>query len=102
MLVADVKSKQPKVYRQWQEQPDCVCPPQGETLSLAKQRVQAALAKIFKKHKTDALLAIVAPEPLMSVIRHILRRDEWGDLWHCAASKAQWQLIDLAETAAVK
>jgi probable phosphoglycerate mutase len=102
MLVADVKSKQPKVYRQWQEQPECVCPPQGETLSLAKQRVQAALAKILKKHRSDGLLAIVAPEPLMSVIRHILRHDEWGDLWQCATSTAQWQLIDVPETAAVK
>ena len=33
MLVSDVKTKQPKVYRQWQEQPETVCPPQGETLS---------------------------------------------------------------------
>jgi probable phosphoglycerate mutase len=102
MLVADVKSKQPKVYRQWQEQPECVCPPQGETLSQAKQRVQAALAKILKKHKSDTLLAIVAPEPLMSVVRHILRHDAWGDLWQCAASKDQWQLIDVPETAAVR
>ena len=36
MLVADVKTKQPKVYRQWQEQPETVCPPQGETLGAAE------------------------------------------------------------------
>ena len=27
MLVDDVRHKQPKVYRQWQEQPENVCPP---------------------------------------------------------------------------
>ena len=53
MLVSDVKSKQPKVYRQFQEQPETVCPPQGETLCTAKQRVSAALAKLLKKHKSD-------------------------------------------------
>jgi probable phosphoglycerate mutase len=102
MLVADVKSKQPTVYRQWQDQPENICPPQGETLVLAKQRVQAALTKILKKHKADRVLAIVAPEPLTSVIRHILRHDNWGDLWQCAANKVRWQLIDVPETAAVK
>src|SRR5688572_10473919 len=30
MLVEEVRLKQPTVYRQWQEQPDCVCPPDGE------------------------------------------------------------------------
>lgn len=82
MLVADVKAKQPKVYRQWQEQPENVCPPQGETLSVAKQRVSAVITKLLKKHKADALFAVIAPEPLASVIRHVVRHDAWGDLSH--------------------
>jgi phosphoserine phosphatase len=94
MLVAEVKAKQPKVYRQWQDQPETVCPPQGETLVAAGQRVNAALSKLLKKHKSDGLVAIVAPEPLASVIRHALGAQEWGDLWHCAKCSAQWQLID--------
>ena len=38
-LIDEVKSTQRKVYKQWQEQPDTVCPPEGETLSSARQRV---------------------------------------------------------------
>jgi phosphoserine phosphatase len=102
MLVSDVKSKQPKVYRQFQEQPETVCPPQGETLCTAKQRVAAALVKLLKKHKSDRVVAIVVPEPLASVVRHVLRHDEWGDLWQSANESAQWQLIDVPEPAAVK
>jgi probable phosphoglycerate mutase len=102
MLVADVKSKQPKVYRQWQEQPETVCPPQGETLVAAKQRVQALVVKLLKKHKTDRLVAVVVPEPMASVIRNVLRNDDWGDLWQSATETPQWQLIDVPETAAVK
>jgi probable phosphoglycerate mutase len=98
LLVDEVKAKQPRVYKQWQEQPETVCPPQGETLGAARQRVQAALAKLLKKHKPEGLLAIVAPEPLASVIRNVLGHGEWGDLWHCANAKARWQLIDVPET----
>ena len=81
MLVTDVKTKQPKVYRQWQEQPETVCPPQGETLVDAEERLQAAVAKLTKKHKTEGLVAVVLPEPLASVLRHVLRHDDLGDLW---------------------
>lgn len=102
MLVSDVKSKQPKVYRQWQEQPETVCPPQGETLIAAKQRVQALVTKLLKKHKTDRLVAVVVPEPLASVIRNVLRHDDWGDLWQSAAESPQWQVIDVPETVAAK
>jgi probable phosphoglycerate mutase len=102
MLVADVKVKQPKVYRQWQEQPENVCPPQGETLGAAKQRVRSMLAKLLKKHKPASLLAIVAPEPLASVIRNVVCHDQWGDLWHCTLPGARWRLIDVPQTAEVK
>lgn len=61
LLVSDVKAKQPKVYRQWQETPEKVCPPQGETLSEAKERVSAAMTKLLKKHKADGVFAVVAP-----------------------------------------
>jgi probable phosphoglycerate mutase len=102
MLVSDVKAKQPKVYRQWQEQPETVCPPQGETLSGAKERVQSVLAKLMKKHKSEGLLALVVPEPLASVVRKLLRQDDWGDLWHCSEAAAKWELIDVPQTVEVK
>jgi broad specificity phosphatase PhoE len=102
MLVSEVKTKQPKVYRQWQEQPETVCPPQGETLSSAKQRVHAVLAKLLKKHKADGLFALVAPEPLASVVRHVLRHDDWGDLWQCCAGQAKWELIEVPQTVGAK
>ncbi len=102
LLVDEVKAKQPKVYKLWQEQPETVCPPQGETLAVARQRVQAALLKLLKKHKTDGLLAIVSPEPLASVIRNVLGHGDWGDLWHCANSQVRWQLIDVPEAVDAK
>ena len=76
MRIDEVRVKQPKVYRQWQEQPECVCPPDGEMISHAAERVQTAIAKLVRRHKTGAI-AVVAPEPLASLIRRYLTR---GDL----------------------
>ncbi len=72
MLFEEVKSKQPKVYRQWQEKPETVCPPEGETLQEARQRLQKALAKLAKKHKTGTI-ALVLGQPLASVLRCMVR-----------------------------
>ena len=82
--------------------PETVCPPQGETIAAARQRVQAALSKLIKKHKTDGVVALVAPEPLASVVRNVLRRDELGDLWHGSEGTAKWELIEVPETVAAK
>jgi probable phosphoglycerate mutase len=102
MLVADVKAKQPKVYRQWQDQPETVCPPQGETISEAKQRVQAALAKLLKKHRSEGMVALVVPEPLASIVRHVVRHDDLGNLWQYCRESAHWELIEMPEAVAAK
>lgn len=94
MLVDDVKRKQPKVYRQWQEQPEIICPPEGEMLSAVQERIQTALAKIVKKHK-DGVVALVVPEPLASVIHCYLSRSEIGDLWRSATDCVKWEVIQL-------
>ena len=79
-LIDDVRTRQPKVYRQWQEHPESVCPPEGEMIADARQRVQATLAKLLKKHK-DGVIALVVPEPLASLIRSDLSGSELGDLY---------------------
>ncbi len=80
MLIDEVKHKQPKVYRQWQEHPECVCPPDGEMLSDAAERVQDALEKVIKKHRGGAV-GLVVPEPLASVVANLLKGGELKDLW---------------------
>lgn len=95
MLVSDVKAKQPKVFRQWQEQPETICPPQGESLLAAKQRVADVLRKILKKHKLAGVIAIVAPEPLATVVRHVLCQDELADLWKSRLGCGKWETIEV-------
>ena len=102
MLVEEVRAKQPKVYRQWREQPETVCPPEGESILSAKQRVAEALEKLLRKHRdTERPIAIVAPEPLASVIRHVIRQEPLSDLWKTADLCGAWEELDLPEEMAV-
>ncbi len=100
MLVEEVRDKQPKVYRQWQESPQTVCPPDGEPIAGAKARVTDVLRRLQKKHK-EGTIAIVVPEPLTSVVRHVLNREELADLWQGSERCGLWEAIDVPGEVAV-
>lgn len=93
MLIEDVKRKQPKVYRQWTEQPDIICPPEGEMLNEARLRVQAALTKILKKYK-EGTVALVIPEPLAGVVQCELSKREIGNFWKTRSACGKWEIIN--------
>jgi broad specificity phosphatase PhoE len=80
MLVDEVKVKQPKVYRQWQEHPENVCPPDGEMLSDAAVRIDEAVSKLLKRHRSGCV-GLVVSEPLATLLACRLRGSELGDLW---------------------
>ena len=93
MLFDEVKAKQPRVFRQWQERPETVCPPEGETLSEAAERLKKALAKLTKKHKTGTI-ALVLAAPLASVLRSLLRAEQPPCLCQAqSASKPLWEAL---------
>lgn len=93
-LIEEVKQCQPKVYRMWQEQPETVCPPEGETLAAARLRVQKALKRLLKKHKRG-VVGIVVSEPLASIVRCCLRPGDLGDLWKSECDFGAWESIDI-------
>jgi probable phosphoglycerate mutase len=67
------------VYRQWQEQPENVCPPDGEMVGEAQVRIDESLERLLKKHRSGAI-GIVVPEPLASIMAHRLTGGELADL----------------------
>jgi probable phosphoglycerate mutase len=83
MLVEEVRHKQPKVYKQWQEHPETIQPPEGEMLATALQRAAEALEKLARKHRSGTI-ALVIPEPLASLIQHRIQGTQWSDLWQAA------------------
>ncbi len=102
MLIEDVKTKQPKVYRQWQEFPETVCPPEGETVPQARDRLITVQAKLAKKYKSGTVAAVLL-EPLASLWRNLLLDEPIGDLWKMGETQeALWELIPTVDEPVVK
>ncbi len=63
----ELKSNQPRFVRQWQDNPEQICPPEGETLMDVRPRVDAFLKRVSRKHKSGVVVVVVA-DPLASLI----------------------------------
>lgn len=79
-LLSEVRRLQPKVYRQFQEHPTDVCPPQGETVQAAHGRVTAMFAKLKKRHR-GGRIGLLVPQPMAAIVRYALVGGSLGDLW---------------------
>jgi probable phosphoglycerate mutase len=97
MLIDEVRRKQPRVYRRWQENPHCMCPPGGEMLEQAAERVRAAMTKLLKRHK-DGVIGVVVSEPLASLVRSLFSHNGVGDLWKAATEHGRWEVLDVEPT----
>ena len=93
-LVDEVRYSQPRVYRQLQDHPETVCPPEGEPVGEALSRVQTVIARILKKHR-KGVIALVVPEPLASLVRSTLQHCDVGDLWKAECECGGWLTIDV-------
>jgi broad specificity phosphatase PhoE len=63
LLVDEIRRKQPRLYRQWQDNPWSVAPPEGELLEDACERVERSLEHIHRRH-ARGLVALVVSDPL--------------------------------------
>ncbi len=66
----EIRRKHPRVYKQWEEDPESVCAPNGEECEEAQQRVEQALRKPLKRGES---FVVVAPEPIATLISSVLR-----------------------------
>lgn len=80
LLVEDIRRRQPRLYRQWQDNPWAVAPPEGELLEEACERVEHALEKLLRRHG-EGRVALVVPDPLDRIFGWILAGESMGDLW---------------------
>jgi broad specificity phosphatase PhoE len=93
-LIDEVRVSQPRVFRQLQEHPETVCPPQGEPVGAALDRVRELLSRLLRKHRSGTV-AIVVPEPIATFVRAALGQGELGDLWKAECECSGWQTIDV-------
>lgn len=85
MQLDEVRRKHPRVYKQWENDPESVCAPHGEECEEAHARVNAALRKPLKR---DESFLVVAPEPIATLISGVIRGADAklpGPINHCTS-----------------
>jgi broad specificity phosphatase PhoE len=93
--IEEVKQTQPRLFRKWAEMTDGVCPPDGETLADARERVEQFLTRIRKKHASGTIV-IVAPQPLLSVIRGCLDPGAAAEPWTTIPESGKWEAFTVS------
>ncbi|WP_437187752.1 histidine phosphatase family protein [Planctomicrobium sp. SH668] len=66
----EIRHKQPRVFRQWEEAPESVCPPCGEPPEELIARIEKSLRKPVRK---GGSFAIVASDPVAGLVLRALR-----------------------------
>ena len=94
----ELKKNQPKLYRQWNENPDSICPPGGETVEAVRGRIMASLKKMRRKWRTGTI-AIVAPHPIYNIIRSVVESSEVRDLFMDKSKSNRWESLDVVAVA---
>jgi len=74
-LIEEVRRNHPKVYRQGQDSPTDVCPPGGESIRDARDRVAKAIRKVLRKSGSEAI-AIVIPDPMAWAVQSLISGEE--------------------------
>lgn len=95
MLVDEIRRKQPRLHRQWQDNPWAVAPPEGELLEEACERVETALEKLVRRHPSGRV-AVVVPQPLDRIVRWLVSGESMGDLWHIDVERPPVDVLPVA------
>lgn len=99
-LIEELKETQPKLFKQWQDHPERICPPGGETVEQVRSRVSRWLKKVRRKFK-KGVVVLVVPEPISSIIRSHLEGTEIDDLWDFEGKCGDWFSIVVPADAVV-
>jgi broad specificity phosphatase PhoE len=73
LLLDELKRRNGRLFRLWVEDPRSVCPPQGESIELALDRIKGAVRPLIKRHR-DEMIGLVASNPIAHLISSYLRR----------------------------
>lgn len=85
LQIDEIKRRNTRLFRQWLEDPATICPPQGETVERAMERIKAAFRPLLRRHQDEAI-GLVVGEPLARLVACYLRcepRVQLDERWSC-------------------
>jgi broad specificity phosphatase PhoE len=94
LQIDEIKRRNTKLFRQWVDDPETICPPQGETVENAMGRIKAAFRPLLKRHHDEAI-GLVVGEPLARMVACYLKCEplfHLDDRW----SDSGFELIEIA------
>lgn len=91
----EIRHKFPRVFKQWEEAPETVCPPEGETVNEGVTRIESVLKKPLKKYGT---FVVVASEPFATLISASLRGVDADDLCGSLFGCCEDHLVEVIQT----
>jgi broad specificity phosphatase PhoE len=60
LQINEIKRRNTKLFRQWMDDPETICPPQGETMESAMERIKCAFRPLLRRHEDDSIGLVVA------------------------------------------
>ena len=87
----ELRRRFPTAFPQWEERPQTVTPPEGESIEQAVGRVEPALAKTLRKNR-GGTVAIVLRPMVMQMVRGLLQKESAGQI------AEHLQNVDVMET----
>jgi broad specificity phosphatase PhoE len=94
LQIEEIKRRNTKLFRQWIDDPATICPPQGETVASAMERIKTGFRPLLRRHHDEAI-GLVVGEPLVKMVACYLKcepRVHLDDRWSCGA----FELIRIA------
>jgi broad specificity phosphatase PhoE len=95
-LIEEVRRNHPRIYRLGIDSPEEVCPPEGEPIHDARDRVIKALKKCLRRSR-EGVIAIIAADPMAAILDSAISGKELHDLWSSEIDDGSWNLIDRAD-----
>lgn len=109
MCVEELRRKQPWVFKASRETPECFCPPHGETMQSAQQRVFQTITRLLRKYSTagsngelTATVALVAPTPVLHLVHALLTEEPTVDFWETDEKPAPIEVIEVHSSMSAK
>lgn len=94
LTVEEIKRRQPKLYKQWTNDPSITCPPGGETVQDAQDRIRQRIKDLAKKPKNTPAGLVLRPVST-GLLRCLLAGASLSDLWQYVQPSFTWMSFDI-------
>jgi broad specificity phosphatase PhoE len=89
-----IRERYPRVFKQWADDPGSVCPPDGERVRDAADRIRKAIARITHKHRNRTVGVVLGPLAL-ALARCALENRGLGELRWSARPEPLWYEVEI-------